>query len=316
MGFYTFSWLVICGSGKTEMLFQGMAKAIAARKRVLVAAPRTDVVIELTPRLKAAFPTTSVVSLYGGSEDKGKDGQLVISTTHQLLRYRNYFDVVIVDEVDAFPYSYDKSLQFAVQKAQKDNGVTVFLTATPSAELKKIPQVKVPKRYHGYPLPVPKFQWCGNWKKQLNKKRLPLSVERWLKERSENRKQVFLFVPAIEVGEQLVRILSMQGIDYESVHAEDEARHQKVEKFRKGEIQLLITTTILERGVTVPNIDVAVLGAEDVIFTESALVQIAGRVGRHNDFPSGDIVFFHFGKTMAMIEAKRHIEKMNEEGGF
>ncbi|MBU5224822.1 DNA/RNA helicase, partial [Vibrio cholerae] len=63
----------------------------------------------------------------------------------------------------------------------------------------------------------------------------------------------------------------------EAVHAEDPDRKEKVQKMRNKEVDLLVTTTILERGVTFPNVDVAVLGAENRIFTESALVQIAGR---------------------------------------
>ena len=65
----------------------------------------------------------------------------------------------------------------------------------------------------------------------------------------------------------------------EGVHAEDPMRKEKVAAFRKGEIPLLVTTTILERGVTVKNLQVAVLGAEEEIFSESALVQIAEQGG-------------------------------------
>lgn len=82
---------------------------------------------------------------------------------------------------------------------------------------------------------------------------------------------------------------------------------------------VIITSTILERGVTITNSDVAVLGSEDDIFTESALVQISGRVGRSASYPSGNVTFFHYGKTQAMVEARKHILKMNEEakrGGF
>lgn len=46
---------------------------------------------------------------------------------------------------------------------------------------------------------------------------------------------------------------------------------------RKGELDFLLCTTILERGVTFTDIDVLVLGAEDRTFTEAALVQISGR---------------------------------------
>ncbi len=82
---------------------------------------------------------------------------------------------------------------------------------------------------------------------------------------------------------------------------------------RNKEIPLLLTTTILERGVTIANLDVAVLGAEDRIFTESALVQIAGRVGRSSQYSTGNITFFHYGKTEAMVKAKRQMIQMNKE---
>ncbi|MFK4997169.1 hypothetical protein ACI2OX_04930 [Bacillus sp. N9] len=55
---------------------------------------------------------------------------------------------------------------------------------------------------------------------------------------------------------------------------------------------------MLERGVTFPNIDVAVIGAEDDIFTEAALVQISGRVGRSSEFPNGTITFFIMGERV------------------
>ena len=56
-------------------------------------------------------------------------------------------------------------------------------------------------------------------------------------------------------------------------------------------ISLLVTTTILERGVTISNVAVAVLGAENPVFDEAALVQISGRVGRDRKFPEGEICF-------------------------
>jgi competence protein ComFA len=100
----------------------------------------------------------------------------------------------------------------------------------------------------------------------------------------------------------------------EAVHAEDPDRKEKVQQMRRKELALLLTTTILERGVTFPNIDVAVIGAEDTIFTESALVQIAGRAGRSAEHPTGNVTFFHYGKTEAMLKARKQIVTMNREG--
>ncbi len=113
--------------------------------------------------------------------------------------------------------------------------------------------------------------------------------------------------------EKALPLFQEMNAHIDSVHAEDPLRKEKVMRMRNNEIPILLTTTILERGVTIPNIDVAVLGAEEKIFTESALVQIAGRVGRSSDYPTGDVVYFHFGRTTEMINALLHIEKMNKE---
>ena len=308
----------VCGAGKTEILFEGINKAIEQGQNVLIATPRSDVVHELTPRIKAVFPNIKVLSLFGGSEDRGKSGQLIIATTHQLLRYENHFDFVVIDEVDAFPFSFDPMLKHAAKQAAKSTATTILLTATPDKALQKkvakgeLAVAKIPKRYHGFPLPVPKLQWSGNWRKLLKKGQVPIQVTDWLEARVETKQQVFLFVPSIAVLQELVPILQKQFQRLEGVHSEDPARRDKVQKFRNNEIQFLVTTTILERGVTVANVAVAVYGADDDVFTESALVQISGRAGRSADYPTGDIVFFHYGKTEAMLDAVEHIEQMNE----
>ncbi|WP_257582067.1 DEAD/DEAH box helicase [Lederbergia panacisoli] len=309
----------VCGAGKTEVLFEAIDKALLARERICIATPRTDVVLELAPRFRKVFPQLKVSALYGGSEDRHEYAPLTISTTHQLMRFEKAFDVMIVDEVDAFPFSYDDSLQWAVKKSTKHETACLFLTATPNekwqAECKygKRNYVKIPARYHRRPLPVPAFKWCGDWKKQFGKGRIPKMVEAWVKERLNSDKQALLFLPHIELMEKALPLFRKLHLGIESVHAEDPFRKEKVEKMRQKKLPLLLTTTILERGVTFPNIDVAVIGAEDDIFTEAALVQIAGRVGRSSEFPTGDITFFHHGRTKAMIKALIHIDNMNKE---
>ena len=52
----------VCGAGKTEMMFETIALALQQQKRVCWAIPRADVVIELVPRLKQAFPHALVIA--------------------------------------------------------------------------------------------------------------------------------------------------------------------------------------------------------------------------------------------------------------
>src|SRR5690625_7203619 len=86
-----------------------------------------------------------------------------------------------------------------------------------------------------------------------------------------------------------------------SVHAQDPDRENKVQLFREKKIPMLITTTILERGVTFPSVDVVVFDAGHVVFDEAALVQISGRAGRSPEDPTGEVIFFHDGKPEAKI---------------
>ena len=309
----------VCGAGKTEILFKGIEKALQHNQRVCIATPRTDVVLELAPRLQEVFPEIKVLPVYGGSEDRHHYSPLTISTTHQLFRFQDAFDLVILDEMDAFPYSVDKSLQYAVQKARKEHSTLIYLTATPDkawqekCRYKKIHFVKIPARFHQFPLPVPNFHWCGNWEKGLKKDKLPVTLHNWIKERVPQNKPILIFVPKIHYMEKVKMLLKPIVGRIETVHAEDPVRKEKVQKMRDKEVDILITTTILERGVTFPNVDVAILGAENQIFTESALVQIAGRVGRKKEFPDGVITFFHYGKTNSMVSARKQIMTSNKE---
>ncbi|WP_412857612.1 DEAD/DEAH box helicase [Bacillus sp. 179-C3.3 HS] len=307
----------VCGAGKTEVLFYGIEYALNRGMKVCITTPRTDVVLELEPRIRKVFQGINIAVLYGGSLQRLQLAPLMISTTHQLLRYKNAFDVIIIDEVDAFPYSIDDRLQFAVKKAMREKGVTIYLSATPSKKMQKdisygkLEAIKIPIRFHQKPLPVPTFQWIGQWKKRLEKKQLPSTVVEWIQKHIKKRRRILLFVPSISIMKKVTNIFRLLEINAEGVSAEDKERKRKVQSFREHAYNVLVTTTILERGVTIQNVQVGVLGAESTIFTESALVQIAGRVGRHPQYSQGDVLFFHFGLTRNMKQAKKHIVQMN-----
>ena len=308
----------VCGAGKTEVLFHGIEYALHQGMRVCIATPRTDVVLELEPRLKKAFHGLKIAALYGGSLQRFQIAPLVIATTHQLMRYKHAFDVLVIDEVDAFPYSMDERLHFAVLKAMRKKGVRVYLSATPSKKMIRdvsrgqLEAIKIPLRFHQQLLPVPSFQWIGHWKKKLKKNQLPPIVMNWMQNHIAKKRRVLLFVPSISTMKKVTKVLRKHHLNVEGVSADDPDRKQKVQQFRDDKYDVLVTTTILERGVTIPNVQVGVLGAESTIFTESALVQISGRAGRHPDFFKGDVFFFHFCLTRSMKQAKNHIVKMND----
>ncbi|MGX9133368.1 DEAD/DEAH box helicase [Rummeliibacillus sp. JY-2-4R] len=308
----------VCGAGKTEILFPAIAECLKQNKRVCVATPRTDVVLELTPRIQKVFPTTFVQALHGGATVENRYSPLIIATTHQLYRFEDAFDVVIVDEADAFPYTFDETLQEAVQKAKKPDAPILFVTATPSEELNdKVKKLNggysfIPRRYHGHPLPVPRYDSLFNYKRQIKKGRIPEKLKEWTDMCLSNNEPFLIFFPTIELMERAVKLFQKLHPEIEAVHAEDHDRKEKVIELRENKVPGLLTTTILERGITIPRVQVAVVGAESGIFTSSALIQIGGRVGRSADCPTGDLVFFHHGITLEMDAARKEILKLNK----
>lgn len=309
----------VAGAGKTEMLFQGIAQALKDKKRVCLASPRVDVCLELAPRIQHAFSQTELIVLHGSMEETYRYTQLVIATTHQLMRFREAFDVLIIDEIDAFPFHLDDSLQFAAQKARQKNGALIYLSATPSAAMRKLVQKQqlqasiLPARYHGYPLPVPAFMWTGDWKKKIQNQKKKGRFFKIVREMLKANRRFLIFVPNIDLMHELATCLNLlyPSAVFTSVYAEDPERKEKVLMMRQEKLDFLLTTTILERGVTFRDIDVLVLGAEDKTFTEAALVQISGRAGRHKDYPTGKVIFFHYGQSREMKQARKQIMKMN-----
>ncbi|CAM5562185.1 DNA/RNA helicase OS=Lysinibacillus sphaericus OX=1421 GN=LS41612_19625 PE=4 SV=1 [Lysinibacillus sphaericus] len=188
----------VCGAGKTELLFQSVHYALEKGLRVCIAAPRTDVVLELFPRFQKAFPQTIVHAYYSGAPKQLGFAQLILATTHQLYRFERAFDVMIVDEADAFPYAYDATLERAVQKAKTIDAPIYFITATPSQSL--INQYKnsysfIPNRYHHKPLPVPYFCSLWGYDKNIKRGKLPRKLKAWTEERLAKNEPFLIFFP-------------------------------------------------------------------------------------------------------------------------
>ena len=311
----------VTGAGKTEMIFELIRTALEAGGRVGLAAPRIDVCNELAPRIKEAFPKEEVTVLHGLTDGTYKRTALTIATTHQMLRFYHAFDVLIVDEVDAFPYSNSDMLQFAVHRAVKPTGRLVFMTATPSKlELYKIQYHQLsysllPARFHRHPLVVPLFKELRNWDRALEKKKIPQELYLWMKKRLDEKTPFLVFVSTIQEisAVEEMMCLAFPNASFSSVSSQEEQRQERIQQMRDGKLDFLITTTILERGVTFYGIDVAVTEAQEEIFTREVLVQIAGRVGRSVNHPGGEVVYFYEGMSRAMKQAKKEIESLNEE---
>ena len=311
----------VTGAGKTEMIYQVVAKVINQGGAVCLASPRIDVCLELHKRLQNDFACE--IALLHGESDPYFRTPLVVATTHQLLKFYQAFDLLIVDEVDAFPYVDNPVLYHAVNNCVKETGLRIFLTATSTDELdKKVKQgelkrLSLPRRFHGNPLIVPKPIWLSNFNKYIEKNGLPPKLKFYIEKQRKTAYPLLIFASEIKKGEKLKEILQEkfpnEKIGFVSSITED--RLEQVQAFRDGELTILISTTILERGVTFPRVDVFVVEANHQLFTKSSLVQIGGRVGRSMDRPTGELIFFHDGLNQYIKKAIKEIKQMNQEAG-
>lgn len=311
----------VTGAGKTEMIYQVVAKVINQGGAVCLASPRIDVCLELHKRLQNDFACE--IALLHGESDPYFRTPLVVATTHQLLKFYQAFDLLIVDEVDVFPYVDNPVLYHAVNNCVKENGLKIFLTATSTDELdRKVKQgelkrLSLPRRFHGNPLIVPKPIWLSHFNRYLEKNGLPPKLKLYIEKQRKTAYPLLIFASEIKKGEKLKVILEKQFPNEKIgfVSSITENRLEQVQAFRDGELTILISTTILERGVTFPRVDVFVMEANHQLFTKSSLVQIGGRVGRSMDRPTGELIFFHDGLNQSIKRAIKEIKQMNREAG-
>ena len=262
------------------------------------------------------------IGKYHGREFKEPElEQLTICTTHQLMKFYQAFDLLVIDEVDSFPYVGNPQLHFAAKAAVKKNGVRVYLSATPTADLLeeakqgKIQILKLNRRFHGGLLPVPSeklfIKPFLDKKKQIHPKLL-----NEIKKVIKSGHPLLVFVPRIEEIPVYLQILQKKLQDLQikiaGVHAQDPKRLEKVQAFREKKIDLLLTTTILERGVTFKHVWVIIIAADDPIYTAASLVQIAGRVGRAKDDPSGLVLYCYHRYTKNIRSSIKQIKEMNK----
>lgn len=160
-------------------------------------------------------------------------------------------------------------------------------------------------RFHGKPLPVPRVI-KGN-ELYLNYK-LVKEVSRILK----SFKQIFIFTPTIDLSVKVYKFLRLFFRNGYYINSHSENRDEIIRRFRVKKYRYLVTTAVLERGITVKDLQVIVFHADNYIYDDHSLVQIAGRVGRKKDAPEGEVIFIGKTKTKHMERAISDIVSANK----
>ncbi len=298
----------VTGSGKTEIVFGLIQIALAEGKRIGFVIPRRDVVQEMVPRFKHVFPSLTIASVFGGHHED-LEADLIILTTHQIFRYEQYFDVLIFDEVDAFPYAGNPVLIAMVQRASK--GIIVYLSAT--FEKQQLIEFSKQggkvfhlfKRYHGHPLP------------ELTTLIRPFFLK-WITligilfQFHKRQEPVFIFVPTIVIGKWMLRLVRVFFPTTKLAFSSSKDREEVIHQFKVKPDFFLITTAILERGITVSQLQAIIFEADHRLYSTSMLIQMAGRVGRKLNSPTGKVIALANYQSQSIKHAQAKIRFAND----
>ena len=281
----------VCGAGKTEISVESISAYLAKGLKVCYAIARKEVVIELSYRFKEIFPKANVVAVYGGHHNQ-IFGDLIVCTTHQLYRYYKTFDLLILDEVDAFPLKGNETLMNISLNSCK--GRVIFSTATVDDNLKKVLEtrkyntVSLYTRPSGKPLIIPKVLYLHKY--------ISILYLAYLLHSMAN--QCIIFVSNINMCKFLYKIFShLLSCTY--VYAELQDRRKNILDFKNKKYKYIFATTVLERGITIKDVNVIILNFDN-LFDEANLIQMLGRVGRNYKNPYGEayILSNHYDKKI------------------
>lgn len=283
------------GSGKTVVAGLAMYAAVTAGKQAALMIPTEILAEQHLQSLTSLFPNLRILLLTGSLKaaerrerlELIKTGQVdLIVGTHALIQEGVHFHdlgLVIIDEQHRFGVAQRRILR---EKGQ--NPDVLMMTATP------IPRTLAITAFGDMDIsiidqmPAGRKEIITRWVKhqQLN------LVLDWLVKEIQKGSQAYVISPLIEESEALdlknAIALEEELIAYFGDRARIALLHGKMkgeekeaimQAFKQGEIDLLVSTTVIEVGVNVPNATVMIIMDADR-FGLSQLHQLRGRVGR------------------------------------
>ncbi|MGE5398732.1 MAG: DEAD/DEAH box helicase family protein [Chitinophagales bacterium] len=316
-----------CGAGRPEVVFGAVREVLKRGGRVLFGVPRKDILEDLVLRLERAFPGVNVDTRYGKARSHRRGSDIILASAHQAMKYYKNFDLVILDESDAFPYRANPILINALRRAKKNDGKLIYLTPTPAPSVYsrvqrgEVKLVMIPVRHHGYPLSVPKVVAESQL---IADNKVSETIFQLVRESlEEDQAPILIIVPDSNysqiIGPWLEErlkglnwpVLKEKPVVYTS--SRDPNRDRTVAAYFRGDHNILVTTSLTSRGDRAPNSHVIVVGADNEIFDEGCLIQLASRIGWSDAYPNGKVWFVTTKVTRDIESAIRKIKLLNEE---
>ncbi|MCX5640690.1 MAG: ATP-dependent DNA helicase RecG [Planctomycetota bacterium] len=289
------------GSGKTAVALYGMLAAVAAGGQAAIVAPTellaeqhgasisrflagSDVRVELlTGSLGAAARRAALERIASG------ESQIAVGTHALLLEgavFRN-LSLAVIDEQHRFGVEQRAAMRAKVARATGEVPHILVMTATP------IPRTLSLTVFGDLDVSVIRTRPAGRQPvttKVVGRDK-ETEVYAYLRTRIDGGEQCYVVVPAVEESatglkdaDGTARALSagvFAGLRIGVVHGQlaRDDREATMDAFRRGEIDVLVATVVIEVGVDVANASLMVIEHADR-FGLAQLHQLRGRVGR------------------------------------
>ncbi|WP_455382244.1 transcription-repair coupling factor [Salinispira pacifica] len=305
---------LVCGDvgyGKTEIAMRAAFKAVSAGKQAAILAPTTILVeqhFENFEERMRPFPVKiAMLSRFVSPKEQKaaleglREGSVdLVIGTHRLLqrdvKFKN-LGLMVVDEEQRFGVKDKERL-----KELKTNVDSLTLTATPiprtlHMSLLKIRDMSVLKTPPHNRLPIETI--IQEFNEELIAQAIRNEMARggqvyFLHNRVETLNHVRMFVERL-VPECLVETAhgKMSGQDLEDI----------MHRFIHGAFQVLVSTTIIENGIDIPNVNTIIIDRADM-YGISQLYQLRGRVGRSGKLAYA-YLFYPGERALSEIAMKR-----------
>lgn len=284
------------GSGKTIVAALSMYAASTAGFQAALMVPTEILAEQHLESLDQLFPDVPKVLLKGSQtgavrrevlEQIASGEAAFVIGTHALIQDGVTYDklgLIIVDEQHRFGVKQRRALR---EKGLRPD--VLMMTATP------IPRTLAITAYGDLDvsiidqLPAGRKPIVTRWVKHEQQEQ----VYTWLKEEVQQKAaQAYVISPLIEESEALdlknaqdlqaeLQSFLGQGIEVGLLHGRMKAaeKDQVMDRFKAGQLNVLVSTTVIEVGVNVPNASIMIIVDADR-FGLSQLHQLRGRVGR------------------------------------
>jgi transcription-repair coupling factor (superfamily II helicase) len=311
---------LLCGDvgyGKTEVAIRAAFKAIADGKQVALLVPTTILAQQHYETLRERyqdFPinigllsrfrtrkqqTETIKGLKAGSVD-------IVVGTHRLLSkeiiYRD-LGLLIIDEEQRFGVTHKEKI-----KQLKTNVDVLTLTATPIPRtlhmsmlgVRDLSVIETPPE-NRFPVQTYVMEYNGGLVRE--------AIERELARDG----QVYFLYNRVEDIERKAEEISMLVPDARVTFAHGRMSENELESvmlgFLEGEFDVLVSTTIIETGVDIPNVNTLIVYDADKMGL-SQLYQLRGRVGRSNRVA---YAYFTYRKDKVLTEvAEKRLQAIKE----